>query len=169
MLIRYATLAALRDFPQSVSEVYREVAPLVSLFRPLASCQIRNTLHRLQLEGLAATTARPEENRPALIRTPAGHRALDKWFRTPPARAEALDARQARVLYAAAQAPSTTLQIICRNDAAHLRHRQRLLQVRQQKEASDTPAAWLLRMAIEQIEIEQLWLEEHATPIGKSA
>ena len=162
MMIRYATLAALKNEPRSIAEIYRAVAPLIALFRPLAAGQIRNTLCRLKVEGLAMELLQSNAHRPGLIITPAGRRALDKWLRLPPARARALDVRRARVLCATEQPTAHTLGIICRNDVAHLRHRKRLLLSRRPEKPQHTAPIWLWQMAISEIEIERDWLEEVA-------
>lgn len=166
MLIRYATLAALSDRPRRVTDICRELLPLLSLFRPLTFGQIRNTAHRLQREGLA-TAAAPTDRHPAdlmpsvtLRLTPAGQHALNQWFRLPPARTTVLDARRARI-HSAMELPSATaLEELRHCDRDHLQHRRRLLQARQTNSVRDTPHAWLLYLAIQQIEIELLWLEE---------
>ena len=165
MLIRFMTLATLAAQPRTLPEIFREVAPHGTLLRPLSLAQIRNTVHRLEQEGLVSTTHRAPRGRRL---TETGRETLEKWLRMPPARTRPLEPRKSRIHFAAAGKDIDLLNRICDNDIAHLAHRQRLLDTRDRR---DFPAAReqtleedlgeaLRAIAIRSIAIERCWLAE---------
>jgi len=194
MLIRYAILAALgtasaasreskesrkSDTPEvagTPAAIFRRIAPNILLARPLNPAQVRNTLHRLQKEGLVRYMSSCAK-RSAPFPTRKGHNAFTKWLALPPARSRPLDSRLARVQAASEFADPGFLIAICRRDIACLEQRQRWLRTSPSGEPSPTPAtgrhldyrATLLAMAIKEIEIEKKWLAEICSAgLGKS-
>lgn len=194
MLIRYAILAALgagsepagtsartsartpartlgrtlgRTSGQTPAAIFHRIAPSVLIARSLNPSQVRNTLHRLEKEGLVRDMSSCAK-RAAPFPTRRGHEALTKWLRLPPARSRPLDSRLARIQAASEFDDPGFLVAICRRDIACLQQRQRWLRTSPRGDPGPGPAAEhhldyrarLLAMAIEEIEIEQKWLAE---------
>ena len=167
MLIRLMALAALAAPPRTLPEVFRDVAPHCTLLRPLSLAQMRNTLHRLEREGLVSRMHRAPDHRVYCL-TESGRETLEKWLRMPPARTTPLEPRKSRIHFAAACKDTDLLNWICNNDMAHLAHRQRLLEARDRRGALEAPEPTLeenlrqaLRaIALRSIVVEQRWMAE---------
>ena len=167
MLIRLMALAALATDPRTLPEVFRDVAPHCTLLRPLSLAQMRNTLHRLEREGLVSRTHRAPDHRARCL-TESGRETLEKWLRMPPARTTPLEPRKSRIHFAATCKDTDLLNWICNNDMAHLAHRQRLLEARDRRGALEALEPTLeedlgqaLRaIALRSIVVEQRWMAE---------
>lgn len=157
--------AATPEAAGTPAAIFRRIAPSILLACPLNLAQVRNTLHRLEKEGLVRSIS-SRANRSALSPTRKGHDAFTKWLRLPPARSRPLDSRLARMQTASEFADPGFLIAICRRDIACLEQRQRWLRTSPCAEPGPEPAtgprldyrATLLAMAIKEIEIEQKWL-----------